>query len=68
MAWRVFQGHDTQQVDAHTRKPAQADAWYAEPDDDDGEVLYSDPFVTRAEAEAWAARQAEQEAEEHDEQ
>jgi len=55
-------------VDAHTRQPAQADAWYAEPDDYDGEVLYSDPFVTRAEAEAWSAQAAEQEAEEHDEQ
>jgi hypothetical protein len=68
MAWRFFQGHDTQQVDAHTRKPAQAEAWYAEPDEYDGEVLYSDPFVTRAEAEAWAATKAEEEAEEHDEQ
>jgi hypothetical protein len=55
-------------VDAHTRTPAQAEAWYAEPDEYDGEVLSSDPFVTRAEAEAWAATKAEEEAEEHDEQ
>jgi len=25
----------------HTRKPAQADAWYAAPDDYDGDVLYT---------------------------
>jgi len=48
-------------------KPAQADAWYAEPDYE-GDVLYRDLFVTRAEAEAWAAAQAEQEAAEHEEQ
>jgi len=42
--------------------------WYAEPDEYDGDVLYSDPFVTRAEAEAWAATKAEEEAEDHDEQ
>jgi len=52
--WRFFQGHDTQRVDAHTRKPAQAEAWYAEPREYDSNVLYSEPFVTRDEAEAWA--------------
>jgi len=56
-AWRVFQGHDTQRVDAHTRKPAQAEAWYAEPANYDSTVLYSEPFVTREEAEAWAKAQ-----------
>ena len=55
--WRFFQGHDTWRVDAHTRKPAQADAWYAEPRAYDGQVLYSEPFVTRDEAEAWAEAQ-----------
>src|SRR2546430_7515435 len=25
--WRFFQGHETWRVDAHTRKPAQAEAW-----------------------------------------
>jgi len=54
-------------VDAPTRKPAQADASYAEPDEYDGEVRYSDAFVTRAEAEAWAATKAKEEAAEHDE-
>lgn len=56
-AWRFFQGHDTQRVDAHTRKPARAEAWYAEPKDYDSDVLYSEPFVTREEAEAWAKTQ-----------
>jgi hypothetical protein len=56
-AWRFFQGHETQRVDAHTRKPAQAQAWYAEPKDYDSHVLYSEPFVTREEAEAWAKAQ-----------
>jgi hypothetical protein len=55
--WRFFQGHDTQRVDAHTRKPAQAEAWYAEPRAYDSPVLYSEPFVTRDEAEAWAEAQ-----------
>ena len=52
--WRFYQGRDTQRVDAHTRKPAQAEAWYAEPADYESLVLYSEPFVTREEAEAWA--------------
>jgi hypothetical protein len=56
-AWRFYQGQDTQRVDAHTRKPAQAEAWYAEPADYEGIVLYSEPFVTRDEAEAWAKAQ-----------
>jgi hypothetical protein len=56
-AWHFFQGHDTQRVDAHTRKPAQPQAWYAEPRDYDSPVLYSEPFVTRAEAQAWAQAQ-----------
>lgn len=56
-AWHFFQGHDTQRVDAHTRKPAQAEAWYAEPKDYEGIVLYSEPFVTREDAEAWAKAQ-----------
>jgi hypothetical protein len=55
--WRFFQGRDTQRVDAHTRKPAQAEAWYAEPREYDSPVLYSEPFVTREEAEAWAKAQ-----------
>jgi hypothetical protein len=53
-AWRFFQGRDTQRVDAHTQKPAQTQAWYAEPQDYDSYVLYSAPFATRDEAEAWA--------------
>ena len=56
-AWRFYQGRDTPRVDAHTRKPAQAEAWYAEPADYEGIVLYSEPFVTRDEAETWAKAQ-----------
>jgi hypothetical protein len=56
-AWRFYQGRDTPRVDAHTRKPAQAEAWYAEPAEYEGIVLYSEPFVTRDEAEAWATAQ-----------
>jgi hypothetical protein len=56
-AWRFFQGRDTQRVDAHTRKPARAEAWYAEPKDYESAVLYSEPFVTREEAEDWARAQ-----------
>jgi hypothetical protein len=55
--WRFVQGRDTPRVDAHTRKPAQAEAWYAEPRAYDSPVLYSEPFVTRDEAERWAAAQ-----------
>jgi hypothetical protein len=55
--WRFYQGQDTQRVDAHTRKPAQAEAWYVEPADYEGIVLYSEPFVTRDEAETWAKAQ-----------
>jgi hypothetical protein len=55
--WHFFQGRDTYRVDAHTRKPAQAEAWYAEPRAYDSQVLYSEPFVTRDEAEAWAEAQ-----------
>jgi len=55
--WRFFQGRETQRVNAHTRKPAQAEAWYAEPRAYDSHVLYSEPFVTREEAEVWARDQ-----------
>jgi hypothetical protein len=56
-AWRFFRGHDTQCVDAHTRKPAQAQAWYVEPKNYESPVLYSGPFVTREEAETWVKAQ-----------
>jgi len=59
-AWKFFQGHETHRVDAHTRKPAQAQAWYAEPANYDSPVLYSEPFVTRDEAETWAKAQEKQ--------
>ncbi len=40
-AWHFFQGRDTQRVDAHTRQPARAQAWYAEPAHYESDVLYS---------------------------
>ena len=52
-AWRFYQGRDTQRVDAHTRKPAQAGPGM-QAGDYEGIVLYSEPFLTRDEAEAWA--------------
>lgn len=65
--WRFFQGRDTQRVDAHTLKPARAQAWYAEPADYESNVLYSAPFATRAEAEAWARTEAQRQCQEHTE-
>lgn len=68
---RVFQGQTTKQLDGHTGQAAQADAWYYEPDDYTGDVLWSEPFATReaaeqaAEAEAEQAAEAEQENTEH---
>jgi len=56
-AWRFYQGRETARVEAHTRQPAHAEAWYAEPVGDESLVLYSEPFVTREEAEAWAHAQ-----------
>jgi hypothetical protein len=66
-AWRFFQGQDTPRVDAHTRKPARAQAWYAEPADYESDVLYSEPFATRAEAEAWAHTDEQRRLQDHTE-
>jgi hypothetical protein len=52
---RIFQGTDTRQLDGHTRRPAEAEAWYYEPDDYAGDVLWSPPYPSRAAAEAAAA-------------
>jgi len=63
--WHFFQGQDTQRVDAHTQQPARAQAWYAEPADYESDVLYSEPFATRAEAEAWARTEEQRQRQEH---
>jgi hypothetical protein len=65
--WRFFQGHDTQRVDAHTGQPARTQAWYAEPAHYESDVLYSEPFATRAEAEAWARTEEHRQSQEHTE-
>jgi len=44
--YRVFQGKTTQQVDGHTRRAADAEAWYYEPLYYEGEVLYSASYPT----------------------
>jgi len=66
-AWHFYQGRDLPRVDAHTRQPARAQAWYAEPADYESDVLYSAPFATRAEAEAWASAEAQRQSQEHTE-
>lgn len=58
---RIFQGQNTGQIDGHTGQAAFADAWYYEPDDYEGDVLWSEPFASRAEAEQAAEASAPQE-------
>ena len=48
--YRVFQGHETKQIDGHTGAPAQDGAWHFEPADYDGDVLWSAPCATFDEA------------------
>ena len=58
---RLFQGHTTRQIDGHTGQAAEASAWYYEPDDYDGDVLWSEPFASRDAAEQAAEANATQE-------
>lgn len=58
--WRVFVGSETRHCDGSTGRPADAEAWYAEPRDYTGATLWSPPFRTRADAEAWVAAQPEE--------
>jgi len=44
--YRVFQGKTTQQVDGHTRRAADAEAWYYAPLYYEGAVLYSASYPT----------------------
>ena len=55
--YRILQGKETQQITGHTREPATATAWYWEPADDEGDVLYSNAY-TEAEEAARAAEDA----------
>lgn len=49
--FHAFRGCESHQVDAVTGQPLDAEAWYVEPDDYDGDVAYAGPFST--EEEAW---------------
>ena len=40
-AYHIFQGKETAQLDGHTGNPASENAWYWEPADYEGDVLYS---------------------------
>jgi len=53
----IFRGSETKQVDIHG-SPALPDRWYWEPDDYNGDILWSDSFNCRD--------QAEQDAEENE--
>lgn len=52
--YRLFQGKDTRQIDGHTTRPAEAEAWYWEPSDYEGDTLWSEAFATRDAADAAA--------------
>ena len=53
-AYRIFQGHTTRQINGHTTRAAEPQGWYYEPADYEGDVLYSEPFRSREDAEAAA--------------
>ena len=52
--YRLFQGKTTQRVDSHTRRAADPEAWYYEPLDYEGDVLYSEGYPTADTARAAA--------------
>ena len=56
--YTVFQGKYTRQIDGHTGHLAQDDGWYFEPDDYEGDVLWSAAYLTQADAEQ-AAQEAQ---------
>ena len=60
LTMRIFQGTDTRQIDGHTGRPAVPEAWYWEPDDYEGDTLWSEPYPTREAAEAAAQQDAEE--------
>mgnify|MGYP001584453051 CR=1 FL=1 len=59
-SYRVFQGHDTQLIDGHTTRAADAQSWYYEPEDYEGDVLYSEAFGSREDAVAAAQEELEE--------
>lgn len=48
-SYRIFRGSETKQLTAF-RKPASPDAWYFEPSDYDGDMLWSMGHATEHEA------------------
>jgi hypothetical protein len=52
--YRIFQEKTTKQVDGHTTRPANPEAWYYEPLDHEGDVLYSEGYPTENAARAAA--------------
>ena len=52
--YRLFQGKDTRQIDGHTTQGARDIAWYWEPVTYEGDVLYSNPYESKNEAESAA--------------
>lgn len=47
---RIFQGKETRQIDGVSGAPVQADGWYWEPDDYEGDVLWSEAFASAQDA------------------
>ena len=56
--YQIIRGRDTRQIDGVTCRPADPRRWYYEAIDYDGDVLWSESYATRAEAEAAATEEA----------
>ena len=56
--YQIFQGKETTQVAGHLARPAQPEAWYYEPADYAGDLLWSLPYRIRDEAEHAAQEEA----------
>ncbi len=63
MEQRIFQGNTTRQSDGHTGHAAVSEAWYYEPKDYMGDVLWSLAYTTAADAQATADAEADADAE-----
>lgn len=53
-SYRIFRGSETEQVDPWVGESADADSWFWEPEDYDGDVLYSRSYESEDEATAAA--------------
>ena len=45
--YRIFQGRETKQIEAPGGYPVIPDAWYYEPEDYEGDSVWSEPHVSR---------------------